>query len=847
MVTDNVRNQLYVADVTTASVLAIDAATLAVRTLFHPPSGPPTSLALTPDGTTLLVLSQAGNTLDLLDLPSGNLRKTFIPNPGGLAGAFSPNNLAATARGTALVSLANNGVLAGTLVEVNLTTGAVSPVNVGVRFGSPTPSTLFAANLAGDRVAMGQNAADGFSAAALDQWQAALDGPFYETSQSLGVSQLATDDLGDITLANSYALDTQLNQFSNLAPDLQLAGARNLVYGEALHSSGALVYLPTTQGVELMDVHHGNTVLSLGVREGSLKGNDNLAITHSGSRLYVAQPNGIGVFDLPAVPLSIGSLTPAAAPTGGNTPIMLRGSGFTPSTTVTLEGRPAAVTYIDSTQLSFVPPAVTATRVSVAVSDSGVVYTLDAAFDASVYPLPPTPALAGLSPSNVQAGGGAVNTLVTGSNFTPATQFFLNGSRIPSSFLNATQAYIAYNGIAGPGKQAVTAINPPNSAVSNPIFITTYSTGLSINSADPTFVHAGSGAFTLRIFGSALPAGAVVLWNGTPLASTLYGNSYLYATVPDALVASTGTVSLTVSAPGYPVSNAVPFTITAALPPPPATAALTFSPPTLTFPPTLVGNSSSAMLTLTSTGTASALISSITQSNPVFSQTNTCTAALAPGQSCSILVTFKPTASGSSPETITVSSNAAPLAFNHSAQAGDFSLNSTTPAPVAAGQSASATINIATSGVLPATTVQIACTSGLPAGAACQFSPSLVTIAAINSGTSFTTVALTITTSAGTRVLLEIPSAPRTFFFAGLLLTTGLLTRRRRIRVTLLSLCALLLSTAVLACGGTVGSGGNGGGGGTLTGNTPAGTYAVIVTTTSGANTHTATVNLTVQ
>ena len=60
MVTDNLRNQLYVADSTTVSVLAIDGTTFAVRTLFHPAS-PPTSLALTPDGATLLVLSQTGD------------------------------------------------------------------------------------------------------------------------------------------------------------------------------------------------------------------------------------------------------------------------------------------------------------------------------------------------------------------------------------------------------------------------------------------------------------------------------------------------------------------------------------------------------------------------------------------------------------------------------------------------------------------------------------------------------------------------------------------------------------------------------------------------------------------
>ena len=70
-----------------------------------------------------------------------------------------------------------------------------------------------------------------------------------------------------------------------------------------MHSSGALAYVPTTMGVEIYDVHHGPTVLSIGIPAGSLSTVDNLAISHAGSRLYVAQANGIGVIDLPVTPL----------------------------------------------------------------------------------------------------------------------------------------------------------------------------------------------------------------------------------------------------------------------------------------------------------------------------------------------------------------------------------------------------------------------------------------------------------------------------------------------------------------------------------------------------------------
>ena len=88
--------------------------------------------------------------------------------------------------------------------------------------------------------------------------------------------------------------------------------------------------------------------------------------------------------------------------------------------------------------------------------------------------------------------------------------------------------------------------------------------------------------------------------------------------------------------------------------------AVSLSSTSLTFASQVVGvSSSSQAVTLQNTGTSTLTISSITVSGP-FSQTNTCGSSLAAGASCSIEVTFKPIATGTSTGTMTVTDNASP-------------------------------------------------------------------------------------------------------------------------------------------------------------------------------------------
>jgi len=187
-----------------------------------------------------------------------------------------------------------------------------------------------------------------------------------------------------------------------------------------------------------------------------------------------------------------------------------------------------------------------------------------------------------------------------------------------------------------------------------------------------------------------------------------------------------------------------------------------------------------------------------------------------------------------------------------------FALSATsTSATLTAGQSATTTIDVTPSGGFSGS-VALTC-SGLPTGASCGFAPATVTV-----NGSVASSALTITTT-GQAALLGTsqqrdPLAPWLpgVALAALLLpaTRGRWTKTALRRYQILS-CLLLACALLASCGG--GSGGGGGGSGSSTsssssssssggtGSTPAGTYIITVTGTSGTTSHTVNYSLTVQ
>jgi len=184
----------------------------------------------------------------------------------------------------------------------------------------------------------------------------------------------------------------------------------------------------------------------------------------------------------------------------------------------------------------------------------------------------------------------------------------------------------------------------------------------------------GTGATALAITTTSLPSGTV----GTAYSTTLAaingtapytwtdpscsgacntGMSFTTAGVFSGTPANAGTSTFTFTvtdSAGHTASTQLSITIAAA-----ATPAVSLSPTSLTFASQTVGTTSAAQtVTLTNTGAGALSISGIAASGS-FAETTACPSSLPAGASCTISVTFTPTAAGTLTGALTVTDNAA--------------------------------------------------------------------------------------------------------------------------------------------------------------------------------------------
>ncbi|MCW2881554.1 MAG: coagulation factor 5/8 type domain protein, partial [Sphaerisporangium sp.] len=202
---------------------------------------------------------------------------------------------------------------------------------------------------------------------------------------------------------------------------------------------------------------------------------------------------------------------------------------------------------------------------------------------------------------------------------------------------------------------------------------------------DPNYIYPGGGgttgglagspgllSFPALQVGSTSPAQAVTVTNGAttaaPISSVTVTGDYAQTNncgssvaaggsctvnvtfTPTATGTRTGTLTVASSAPGGPVTASLTGSGTNGV-------ALAASPGSLSFGARQGGTTSPAQaVTVTNSGTASATLSGVTTTGD-YAQTNTCGSSLAAGASCTVNVTFTPTASGSRPGTVKVASN----------------------------------------------------------------------------------------------------------------------------------------------------------------------------------------------
>ena len=238
----------------------------------------------------------------------------------------------------------------------------------------------------------------------------------------------------------------------------------------------------------------------------------------------------------------------------------------------------------------------------------------------------------------------AGTSCLMGVTFAPTTTGTRIGLLSVSDNAAGSAQSVSLSGTGGQGTPApAVGLSPSGLSFANQLVNTTSS------SQAVTLSNTGSAALSI---GGIVAIGDFGQTNNCGTSVSAGGSCTINVTfAPSATGARTGTLTITDNAAGSP--HAVNLTGTG------TAAAISLAPSSLSFTGETVGTSSAAQtVTLTNTGSAPLNVPSITPSGD-FSQANNCGTTVAAGGSCTINVTFTPTASGARTGTLAITDNAA--------------------------------------------------------------------------------------------------------------------------------------------------------------------------------------------
>ena len=390
---DRFRNQVYV-----SAGDHVDVFSPVLKTFGAPLPMPAASgvakagpLALTPDGKKLLVGNFGDGSLAIIDPDNPANRQAVNLFHAGIFPncVIGPRSIAPTNSGTVVIRIdatPDFPLCLGDGIDVlNLTTLQSTAPALPPFCGGGGANDVFA-DSAGDKVIVAGSAYCTYSPAT-DTWAigAGLTNTDL-TNRPLARTAIAGD--GNVSIWDDVSVNSKGEPVGMLAlPDVfysnDLPFSANLfdLDRRKLNDSGSLLYvLYSPSFVDVFDVRHGQPQLRVALKE-LLKSHawDNLTINTAGDQIFVITDAGLTMIQLDAVPVAIGSVTPSAGPVG--TTVQVRGSGFLPTSTVTFNGSSATVTFVDSSTLSVVVPAISAGSAQITIKSGATApYSLDNGF-----------------------------------------------------------------------------------------------------------------------------------------------------------------------------------------------------------------------------------------------------------------------------------------------------------------------------------------------------------------------------------------------------------------------------------------------------------------------------------
>jgi hypothetical protein len=146
----------------------------------------------------------------------------------------------------------------------------------------------------------------------------------------------------------------------------------------ALNDSGSLLFVPLASQLFIFDTNHGDLLRSVSLPNAVNVWTKVIALDSTAQHLFLSDSQGLTILSLPSVPLAIGSINPSTVSASGANIIKVRGSGFQASSTVTIGGKSAAVSFIDANTLQVTTPSnPTGAAQMIIQNPGGETYTLD--------------------------------------------------------------------------------------------------------------------------------------------------------------------------------------------------------------------------------------------------------------------------------------------------------------------------------------------------------------------------------------------------------------------------------------------------------------------------------------